>query len=473
MAYRPFYDPAIDPPDPQPVPIAVVATDAVAPWQDRQPEPRQRWLVAAGFRGEAGQHAWWPGDDGVPAGAVVALSPDNLADLAALPSALPDRVYRLDLSGWGAAGDPAWLAETLARAWAKGAYQFTRYTSAGRSPARLVMPDGVNAARVSTIAGALALGRDLINTPANDMGPSALAAAATDLAGRHGADCTVVVGPALLDRNFPLIHAVGRASADAPRLIDITWGDPLAPKLTVLGKGVCFDTGGLDLKPAGNMLLMKKDMGGAAHALALADMIMGLDLPVRLRVLIPAVENAVSGNAFRPMDVLASRKGLTVEIGNTDAEGRLVLADALTLAMDDAPDLVIDFATLTGAARVALGADLPAMFTNRNDLAAAFETAGQAAADPVWRLPLHAPYAKLLKSRVADLSNTGETPFAGAIMAALFLQRFVDPSVAWAHFDVYGWSQSDRPGKPRGAAIMAVEAALGVIEQRYAAAPTP
>ncbi|MCB9959260.1 MAG: leucyl aminopeptidase family protein [Rhodospirillaceae bacterium] len=458
MVSLPFVDPTVD----AAIPLVAVTAGAAADWLAAQPEARRQWLAGAGFRGEAGQSATWPGADGGIGGCVVAGGDPAAAAFAGLPLTLPAGTYRLEGAAPG-------LATTAALAWAQGAYQFTRYKTASRAPALLEMPPGVDAGRVRTIAEALWLGRDLINTPANDMGPADLAAAAEEVAGRFGATIALTVGEALLEANYPLIHAVGRASASPPRLIDLTWGDPAARKLTLVGKGVCFDTGGLDLKPASGMLMMKKDMGGAAHALALAQMVMALGLPVRLRVLIPAVENAVSGSAFRPLDVLASRKGLTVEVGNTDAEGRLVLADALALAMEDGPELVIDYATLTGAARVALGPDLPALFTRHDDLAAAFAAAGEGAGDPTWRLPLWQPYAKLLQSRVADINNTGEGGLAGAITAALFLDRFVEPAVPWVHLDVYGWSPSDRPGRPRGACMMGVEAALAVIEQRLVA----
>ena len=451
--------PLADAPADGAVPLRLLSPASAAGWLAEQSAERRAWLTQMGFRGEAGQWGVWPGADGAVAGAVAVVGDHVMADVGGLPLALPPASYRLE------GAEPA-AAQAAALAWAAGGYQFTRYKAASRAPAVLEVPAGADAARVRAVATGLALGRDLINTPANDMGPADLAAAAATLADAFAAQVDVVVGDDLLRQRFPLVHAVGRASAVAPRLIDLRWGDPSARKLTVLGKGVCFDSGGLDLKPSGSMLLMKKDMGGAAHALALAHMVMALQLDVRLRVLVPAVENAVSGAAFRPLDVLPSRRGLTVEIGNTDAEGRLILADALTLAMEEEPDLVLDFATLTGAARVALGPDLPAMFTNRNDLGAAFAAAGDALDDPVWRLPLWGPYAKQLQSRVADLSNTGDSGMAGSILAALFLQRFVEPTVPWVHFDVYGWSPTDRPGRPKGAAIMAVRAALEVIERR-------
>ena len=381
-----------------------------------------------------------------------------------LPGALPPGTYRLEGAGFDRA--------EAALAWALGGYRFTRYRPAGatgRDLPRLVASEGVDAEAVSRIAAAVALGRDLVNTPANDLGPAEIEAAARALAERHGAAVTVVSGDALA-REFPLVHAVGAASPRAPRLIDLTWGEANAPRVTLVGKGVAFDTGGLDIKPSAGMLLMKKDMGGAAAALAAAAMVMGARLPVRLRVVIPAVENAVSGNAFRPGDVLRSRAGLTVEIGNTDAEGRLILADALALADAETPDLLVDFATLTGAARVALGPDLPAFFTEDETLAEAVAAAGRAAFDPVWRLPLHAPYASLLDSKVADLNNAPGGPFAGAITAALFLRRFAPATKAHVHFDLYGWNPSTKPGRPEGGEVQTARLVYALLAQRYPAA---
>jgi leucyl aminopeptidase len=313
------------------------------------------------------------------------------------------------------------------------------------------------------------LARDLINAGANDMGPAELAAAAGALAARHGAAFSETVGDTLLDQNFPMIHAVGRAAAPGrePRLIDIVAGEPAAAKVTIVGKGVCFDTGGLDIKPSSGMLIMKKDMGGAANALGLAEMILAARLRVRLRVLIPAVENSISGAAFRPGDVLTSRKGLTVEIGNTDAEGRLVLADALALAAEEEPDLLIDLATLTGAARVALGPEVVPFYTRHDQLAADLASHAAAMADPVWRMPLWTPYASMLDSKVADINNTGSAPFAGSITAALFLSRFVPSGIGWIHADIYAWNPSAKPGRPEGGEAQAIRALYAMIEERY------
>lgn len=386
-----------------------------------------------------------------------------------------------DIWSWGAAaerlptgryallesGEPA-AAEAAALGWALGCYRFRRYRkSQDEGVSRLVLPASVDRKAVQGRVEALWLVRDLINTPASDMGPGELASAAHKLAREFKGRCRVITGDDLLQENLPMIHAVGRASARAPRLIDMTWGRARDPKVTLIGKGVCFDSGGLDLKPANNMLLMKKDMGGAAQVLGLARMIMAAGLRVRLRVLVPAVENSVSGDAFRPLDVLSTRKGITVEIGNTDAEGRLVLADALTLAGEDKPDLILDYATLTGAARVAVGTEIAAMFANDDTLATEFSDSAAAVGDPVWRLPLHRDYRRLLDSKVADISNTGTSGFAGAITAALFLQEFVPEGVPWAHFDIMAWNSSARPGRPEGGEAMAVRAAFETIRRRF------
>ena len=317
------------------------------------------------------------------------------------------------------------------------------------------------------MAEAVGLARDLINTPANDMGPEELEAAARELATRFGARVSSIVGDELLRQNFPLIHAVGMASTRAPRLIDFTWGDASHPKVTLVGKGVCFDTGGVDLKPASGMLIMKKDMGGAANVLALAQMIMDAKLKVRLRVLIPAVENSVAGNAFRPLDIFPSRKGPTVEIGNTDAEGRLVLADALALADEETPDLLIDLGTLTGAARVALGPDLPPFYTDDDALAADVAHCAYAENDPLWRMPLWGPYDAWLDSKVANINNAPANGFAGSITCALFLQRFVESAASWLHVDIYGWTPSAKPGRPEGGECQAARALYALLSQRY------
>jgi leucyl aminopeptidase len=347
-----------------------------------------------------------------------------------------------------------------------GSYSFERYRKRPVKAVRLVVPHGVDGHEIARIANAVAASRDLVNTPTSDLGPDGIEHAARQVADRYGADFKSIVGDDLLRQNFPMIHAVGRASATPPRLIDIAWGGEDAPRITLVGKGVAFDTGGLDIKPSSSMLLMRKDMGGAAAALALADMIMGAGLPVRLRVLIPAVENAISGNAFRPGDILHSRKGITVEIGNTDAEGRLILADALALADEENPDLVVDFATLTGAARVALGPELPPFFTDDDGLADEIARHGRAVNDPVWRMPLWAPYQAQLDSKFADMNNTGG-PLAGSITAALFLRRFVSAAKAHVHFDIFAWNSTAKPGRPEGGEVQAARLMYSLLKDRY------
>ncbi|BAM92582.1 leucine aminopeptidase [Bradyrhizobium oligotrophicum S58] len=377
----------------------------------------------------------------------------------ALPGLLPAGTYRF-------ANAPHDI-RLGALAFALGSYRFGRYRKSDSSDVRLVPPDGVDAAELNRLAEAAALARDLVNTPSNDMGPEELEAAAKQVADRFGARCTSIVGDDLLQQNFPLVHAVGRASTRAPRLIELVWGDASHPKVTLVGKGVCFDTGGLDLKPSSSMLLMKKDMGGAANVLALAQMVMDAKLKLHLRVLIPAVENAVAGNAFRPMDVFPSRKGLTVEIGNTDAEGRLVLADALALADEDKPDLLIDMGTLTGAARVALGPDLPPFYTQDEALAADVARCAAAENDPLWRMPLWAPYDSWLDSKVATINNAPSGGFAGSITCALFLQRFVEHAGSWLHLDIFAWTPSSKPGRPEGGECQAARALYKLLSERY------
>mgnify|MGYP001157915423 CR=1 FL=1 len=426
------------------------------------PEAARAFAAAAGSKGEAGKLLLLPGADGGLAGALFGIAAGPRADAfacGALPGLLPAGDWRLE-------GDPG-DARLAALAFALGSYRFARYRKSPPPEARLVLPAGIDRDALARTVEAVTLVRDLVNTPANDMGPPELEAAARALAGRHGAQVRVVVGDALLGANFPLIHAVGRAADRAPRLIEITAGDPDAPKVTLVGKGVCFDTGGLDLKPSAAMLLMKKDMGGAANALGLAHLLLARSARVRLKVLIPAAENSVAGNAFRPGDVLASRKGLSVEVGNTDAEGRLVLADALTLACEEEPDLLIDFATLTGAARVALGPQLPAAFTADETVAADLARHAAAEADPLWRLPLWQPYAGLLESKVADTNNVSAGPFAGAITAALFLEKFAAPAGAWLHLDLFAWNPATRPGRPEGGEAQTIRALDALIAHRY------
>lgn len=423
----------------------------------------QAFAEAGGFDAAAGSHAVVPDATGAIAGVLLGLGK------ASSPA---DPMMPGKLAGLLPAGDyyfaPGLADETLAAlSWALTGYRFRRYRSAPDKPVRLKVGAGVDHARVASQADAVAFVRDLVNTPANDLGPAELAAAARALAEGAGARFAETVGDALLAENFPLIHAVGNGSDRAPRLVEMTWGDPSHPKVTLVGKGVCFDTGGLDIKPDTGMLLMKKDMGGAANVLGLARMIVEARLPVRLRVLIPAVENSISGRAFRPSDVFPSRKGLTVEIGNTDAEGRLVLADALALADDEAPDLIVDMATLTGAARVALGPEVPPFYTDDETLASDIAEASRAVADPLWRLPLWKPYASMLDSKVADTNNVTSGGFAGSITAALFLQKFVTRTGAWVHLDIYAWNPTAKPGRSEGGEAQGIRALFAVIEKRF------
>jgi leucyl aminopeptidase len=421
------------------------------------------WAAANGFTGEAGRLLVVPGEAGTIGSALFGIG-EEVGGFAPL---LTGTLGKMLPSGNWHFGNPPADPELAALGLLLGGYVFTRYGRKAGNEIRFALPEGASHDRVARLAEGVFLARDLINTPASDMGPDALERAVRELARRFNAKVSVVKGEALLVRNFPMIHAVGRAGAEAPRLVDLSWGPAGAPKVTLVGKGVCFDTGGLDIKTASGMLLMKKDMGGAANVLGLASMIMKAGLRIRLRVLIPAVENAIAGNAFRPGDVLKSRKGLTVEIGNTDAEGRLVLADALALADEEIPDLLIDMATLTGAARVALGPDLAPFYTDDDALSADIATAAAAVADPVWRMPLWAPYQRKLASRIADTNNVTSDGFAGSVTAALFLKRFVEKAARWAHFDVFGWHPSDRPHGPLGGEAQAIRALEAVIASRY------
>jgi leucyl aminopeptidase len=428
------------------------------------PEPARQFALANDFTAKPGKCLTLPAPDGKIAQVVFGLDEEtarsrDLFRPGALPGLLPPGVYR-----FANASHDLRLA-TLA--FALGSYRFRRYRKAEEPKVRLVPPDGVDIIDIARMAEAAALARDLINTPSNDMGPEQLAEAAKALAARFGASFDCTVGDELVKQNFPLIHAVGMASARAPRLIDLSWGDPSHPKVTLVGKGVCFDTGGLDIKSSSGMLIMKKDMGGAANVLALAQMVMDAKLKVRLRVLIPAVENAVAGNAFRPLDIFKSRKGLNVEIGNTDAEGRLVLADALALADEDKPDLLIDLGTLTGAARVALGPDLPPFYTHDETLAESVAEHAKRENDPLWRMPLWPPYDSWLDSKVADINNAPSGGFAGSITCALFLQRFVTDAKSWLHVDIYGWTPSAKPARPEGGECQAARAIYKLLSERY------
>ncbi|MFC4626423.1 M17 family metallopeptidase [Daeguia caeni] len=430
------------------------------------PDTVSFWARAHGFDGEPGAVLIVPADKGAIGGALFGTGEDKVEGQSQLVAGKLAR--SLPEGDWHIEGDIR-DAELAAIAILMGGYEFTRYRKPKGKAIRLALPKDVNAARIRRIADAVTFVRDLINTPTSDMGPDALEQAARDLATKHGASFRSIVGDALLEQNFPMIHAVGRAAAIAPRLIDFQWGRESDPKITLVGKGVCFDTGGLDIKPASGMLLMKKDMGGAANVLGLAAMIMDAKLPVRLRVLIPAVENSISGNAFHPSDILHSRKGLTVEVGNTDAEGRLVLADALALADEEEPELLIDMATLTGAARVALGPDLPPFYTHDDELAAAIAAKANETADPLWRMPLWQPYLQKLSSRIADTNNVTTDGFAGSVTAALFLSRFVEKTRGWAHFDIFGWTPFEKPAFPVGGEAQAIRALYQLIEERYPA----
>ena len=427
---------------------------------------QRRWLDVAGFADEPGRIMRLPAVDGSLAAIVVGAC-DDLADgggplqLGALPAQLEAGDYRL--AEGAKAGDAA-------LAWALGAWRFERYKAKKSNPApRLVVADATARARAVQIADSVWLARDLIMTPASDMGPDELEKVARTLAGEHGMTARVIVGDDLLTENFPMIHAVGRASTRAPRLVDLSWGREGATTVTLVGKGICFDTGGLDIKTADGMSNMKKDMGGAATVLALARMIMGAKLDVRLRVLLPIAENSISGNAFRPGDVLHARNGTTVEIGNTDAEGRLVLADAMALACEDKPHTLVTYATLTGAARVALGPDLAPAYTDDDTLAGELAAAGLAIDDPVWRMPFWMPYDKLLKSTIADVNHISGGPHAGSVTAALFLKRFAVGAGRYLHFDIFAWTPKPKPGKPEGAEPTGARALFEVFRQRYGA----
>lgn len=443
-------------------PIHALSPATLAAWRAAQPATTAAWLDAHQFKAAPGQWLPLPGSDGAIAAiaAGVGDAPD-LWSLAHLPVALPPGDYRI------ATLPPALDADAAALGFGLGGYQFTRYRAAKRVPARLVVPHARLSAGLDADVAAQTLGRDLVNTAAEDMGPAELAQAARGVAEATGATFREWVGDALLEANFPSIHAVGRASPRLPRLVELVHGDADAPTVALVGKGVCFDTGGLDLKPADGMRWMKKDMGGAAFALALFQRLVAARLPIRLRLLLACVENAVAGNAIRPGDVLITRAGLSVEIDNTDAEGRVILADALSFAAEDAPDLILDFATLTGAARIALGPDLPALFANRDALADGLLDAGRAVADPLWRMPLHRGYRGMLDSHIADFANAGPSRLAGAITAALYLERFVPDAQPWAHLDVYCWNDADRPGRPRGGEAQGLRAYGAWLIARY------
>lgn len=430
-------------------------------WLKQQPHFTQTWLTTNQFKGEAGNVSLIPDTTGKLQTVLCCVSDsNNFWAVGGLPLSLPEGVYHID---------PATKTDLqqIATAWGLGAYQFSRYKKATRKPAQLFIPANKMLEQTSNLVESIYLVRDLINVPTDDMGPTELGEAATKLAKSYQATIKQIVGEKLLKENYPAIYAVGRASDDPPRLIDLRWGNKKHPRVTLVGKGVCFDTGGLNLKPASGMILMKKDMGGAAHVLGLARMIMQANLPICLRVLIPAVENAVAGNAYRPGDIIKSRKGLSIEIGNTDAEGRVILADALTEAASEQPELIVDISTLTGAARIALGTDLPAMFANDDVVANDLLRHSAEQYDPLWRLPLFTAYRESLNSPIADINNTSTDSYGGAITAALFLKEFVPDSVPWVHFDLMAWNLKSRPGRPQGGEAMALRALFSYLQARF------
>lgn len=458
------------------VPVTLLTRSEFKKWVATQSKATKAWLKEVGFVGDAGSAVKVPARDGKIARVLVGLGKAQATvwNYARAANAVPNKgSYRFErLDGKKSVELTDREAYDAALGWGLAAYRFDRYKSKAKPrKAKLVWPDACDRAAVTRVVEATYLVRDLINTPAADMGPAELAQAGKDLAERHGAKCTITVGKKLLEANYPAIHAVGRGSERAPRLLDIVWGDPKAPKVSICGKGVVFDSGGLDLKGAANMKFMKKDMGGGANALGLAHLIMDAQLPVRLRVLVPCVENGVAGDAMRPLDVLDSRKGITIEVGNTDAEGRLILCDALAEADSEEPEVLIDFATLTGAARVAVGSEISALFCQDEQLAADILDAAQATRDDTWRMPLHRAYRRFLDSRVADINNISNHGPGGAITAALFLNEFVSRKRAWAHLDINGWNPHARAGRPVGGEAMGMRACFEALRRRYPVQP--
>ena len=453
------------------IPIVPLAKSELKGWLSKQNKMVAAWLKAREFKASAGQTVLIPGRDGNISRVVFGLG-NGAADLwrfSALIEALPKGTYALE-SPAGSKGKLAQgLCDAAALGWGMGGYRFRDHktSKAGRLP-KLVWPEACDRAALEAVLEATYLVRDLVNRPAGHLGPRELAAEAEALAAKHGAEIEVLEADELLENNYPAVHAVGRGSERAPCLADLRWGDESHPKLTLVGKGVVFDTGGLDLKGAAGMKFMKKDMGGGAHALGLAHLVMSAKLPVRLRVLVPCVENAVAGDAYRPLDVIDTRKGITVEVGNTDAEGRIILSDALHEADSEKPDLLIDFATLTGAARVAVGTELGALFCDDDELANALVSAGERVSDPLWRMPLHRPYRRFLDSRVADINNISSVPQGGAITAALFLKEFVSDRTRWVHFDIMAYNNQKRAGRPIGGEAMGLRATFEVLRERYA-----
>ena len=454
----------LDSSHPEGVPIVPVPEGAGVEESGIADGRARRWLEASGFRAKRGHCCLIPDENGELALVVAAApEPGGPFGLAHLPAQLPAGTYHIRAD---------WTPEQLESAslgFALACYRFDRYKRSAGPETRLVVDPACRLARIRNLADSIHLVRDLINTPAQDMTPVDLAHAVSVLADETGARFAEVAGDDLLRENFPAVHAVGRASAHPPRVVELRWGDLEDPELVLIGKGVCFDSGGLDLKSAQYMRLMKKDMGGAAHAIGLARMVMHERLPVRLRLLVAAVENVVSANAYRPGDIIRARNGMSIEIDNTDAEGRVILSDVLAAASADSPALIIDFATLTGAARIALGPDVPAMFCNDDEVARGLAQAAHETGDPIWRLPLHRDYEELIDSPVADVVNSGSIPLAGAITAALFLQRFVANAVPWVHFDLMAWNMRSRPGRPEGGEAMALRTAHRYLERRWPA----
>jgi len=444
---------------PSAISIIPVITDQFNTWLEKQNTQIKTWVNTVNFIAKPESFCLIPGADGKIASVLIGIKDaQDFWSFGHLSTALPPQQYTIE--------NATVNFQQIALAWGLGSYQFTRYKQSTKTIAQLLLPEK-DAKAIENIVTSIFLVRDLINTPTEDMGPAELAQAAEKLAKEFKAEFSQITGDDLLKNNYPTIHAVGRASTRLPRLIDIHWGDANAPKITLVGKGVCFDTGGLDIKPASGMALMKKDMAGAAHVLGLARMIMAAKLPVRLRVLIPAVENVIAGNAFKPGDVITTRKGLTVEVTNTDAEGRLILCDALAEASTENPDILIDIATLTGAARVAVGTDISAMFANQAALAQQILKYAEQENDPTWQLPLYTPYRKWFDSAVADMANSSSQPYGGAITAALFLKEYVAPEIAWAHFDIMAWNVSSRPGRPEGGEAMAIRAIFRYLADRF------
>jgi len=444
------------------IPLIIIETKQFTTWLKTQADETKNWLKANNFTAKANTFCVLPTKANQIAQVFLGVeADDDFWAIAYFVDTLPQGKYHI------ASVATKTSLNQMALAWGLAAYEFTRYKKPVRTIAQLVLSKEFDSQYIINFIQAIYCARDLINTPTEDLGPDNLALKLADLSQQFDAKFHQTVGKDLLKKNFPAIHTVGRASAIAPRLLELTWGNPQNPCVSLVGKGVCFDSGGLNLKPANNMILMKKDMGGAAHVIGLAQMIMAQKLPIHLQVLIPAVENAVAGNAYRPGDVINTRKGLTVEIGNTDAEGRLVLADALKKACEAKPDIIIDFATLTGAAKVATGTELPAMFCNHEELANDLLAASTNASDPIWRMPLHQPYRDLLKSQIADLNNAPHSPYGGAITAALFLESFVEANIPWAHFDIMAWNTQSKPGRPNGGEAMGLRAVYQFLVEKY------